>query len=186
MEQQSRGDNSSFLLKKTIFLKEICSRTHFFLKEILFEKKFFKWKEKQERDDKNKLLLKKLEWRIFSKHAKMIRKWDVEKFLLQKQFLWRIFHEVQKIQICLWIRNFKKEEEKRWQTYLHQITVIQKIGSCGDSNKRLLCKKKSIYLVRTNTIENNNKKKGAKQQRRNKNSFTKKGWRNEKRFSEKN
>ena len=48
--------------------------------------------------------------------------------------------------------------------YLHQKTEIQKINSWRDLNKWLFCKKKSMYLVRTNTIENKKKKKGAKQQ----------------------
>ena len=40
MEQQSRGDNRSFLIKKTIFLNEICSRKQFFERDF-FRKEIF-------------------------------------------------------------------------------------------------------------------------------------------------
>ena len=89
---------------RTIFSKEI------------FSKRNFPMKKKQERDDKNKFFLKKLERRIFFQTRKDYQKLRCGKiFWLQKQFLRRIFYEVQKIQISLWKRNFKKKQknEKR-------------------------------------------------------------------------
>ena len=44
-------------------------------------------------------------------------------------------------------KEFQKKEEKRWQTYLHQKTEIQKINSWRDLNKWLFCKKKSQCIL---------------------------------------
>ena len=136
-----------------------------FSNEIFFEKKFSNEKKTRKRWLKQIFSEEAGETDIFQTR-KAHQKMRCGKMLMQKQFLWRIFYEVQKIQICRWKRNFKKKKRKRWQTYLHQITEIQKISSCGGCKQVVILQKKSIYLVRTNTIEKNNKKKGAKQQRR--------------------
>ena len=113
MKQQSRGDNRSSLFKKQFYWLRFAQEHNFFEGDF-FRKEIFKWKEKQERNDKNKLLLKKLERQIFSKHAKITRKWDVEKFCVAEAiFVDNILRSSKDSDLSL-KKEVQKKEEKRW------------------------------------------------------------------------
>ena len=101
MEQKSRGDKRCF-----VFLQE-----NNFFEWDFFKKTFFERWKTQEGDDKN-IFLQMLERRIFSKHEKISRQWDLDNhFVVKSIFVWNFLRNWKKV--FFWKRELRKKSKKK-------------------------------------------------------------------------
>ena len=147
MDEQSRGDNRSFLFKKTIFFWKRFAQEHNFFEGDFFRKEIFKWQKNKREMIKTNFFWKSWRDGYFPNTQRLPENEMWKNVDAEAIFVENILRSSKDSDLSL-----KKEvQKKRRKTMIDLFTSNNRnseISSCGDLNKWLFCKKSQFILFR--------------------------------------